>query len=392
MYLALIEARYDYQLSYLDQWAKAWKQVAEKTETFNIVRNGDLKKLQQKSNEFDLLVVLHSVTADSNSWLKRLSGIGYASRAPMILFVGNEFSSPFLSTELRLKLISEIAPEIIASQLPIECARWLYEKTGSRVVAAPPGLPDVEKFETRKARRIDFGYRGFPYPWYLLDEDRNETVESVSGLFRSLNKKIDISFSQRFDSAQWFQFLKDSSFTASSEAGSRYVFRDDEIWRPVQEYFLNQHKFSAVSNDAAGMNLLRQLPGPLKRTLKKVTSTFGVKQASLFQPDSHELETLQSLVDPTKHDHRDGKAISSRHFDAFACGTWQILKPGRYNGILDSTRHFTKYSKENLDSLIELISNPALARKMAKIAVEDLSSFHTYRVRVSQCLDVMSKD
>lgn len=386
MYLALIEARYDYQLSYLDQWAKAWKQVAKKTETFNIVRNGDLKKLQQKSNEFDLLVVLHSVTADSNSWLKRLSGISNASRAPMILFVGNEFSSPFLSTELRLKLISEIAPEIIASQLPIECARWLYERTGSRVVAAPPGLPDVEKFETREARKIDFGYRGFPYPWYLLDEDRNETVESASALFRSLNKKIDISFSQRFDSAQWFQFLKDSSFTASSEAGSRYVFRDDEIWRPVQEYFLNQHKFSAVSNDAAGMNLLRQLPGPLKRTLKKVTSTFGVKQASLFQPDSHELEALQSLVDPTKHGHRDGKAISSRHFDAIACGTWQILKPGSYNDILIPELHYTPWRPTNLPMMTELISDPESFQERTIQARESLGRAHSFGARVEGLL------
>ena len=386
MYLALIEARYDYQLSYLDQWAKAWKQFAEKTETFNIVRNEDLKKLQQKSNEFDFLVVLHSVTADSNSWFKRLSGISNASRAPMILFVGNEFSSPFLSTELRLKLISEIAPEIIASQLPIECARWLYERTGSRVVAAPPGLPDVEKFETREARRIDFGYRGFPYPWYLLDEDRNETVESASGLFRSLNKKIDISFSQRFDSAQWFQFLKGSSFTASSEAGSRYVFRDDEIWRPVQEYFLNQHKFSAVSNDATGMKLLRQLPGPLKRAIKRVTSTFGVKQASLFEPNSHELEILQSLVDPTKHDYRDGKAISSRHFDAIACGTWQILKPGSYNDILVPDLHYTPWDPANLSTMAELISDLGGLQERTNQARESLGHAHSFGARVEGLL------
>jgi hypothetical protein len=203
---------------------------------------------------------------------------------------------------------------------------------------------------------------------------------------------MDISFSQRFHSTQWFEFLKNSSFTASSEAGSRYVFRDDEIWKPVQEYFLSQHKFSAVGNDATGMNFLRQLPGTLKRALKKVTSTFGVKQASLFQPNSDELEILQSLVDPAKHDYRDGKAISSRHFDAIACGTWQILKPGGYNGILESTRHFTEYSEENLDSLVELIGDPTLSRKMAKIAVEDLSGSHTYRLRVNQCLDVIRKD
>jgi len=386
VHLALIEARYDYQLSYLDQWAKAWKQVAEKTETFNIVRNGDLKKLQQKSNEFDLLVVLHSVTADSNNWLKRLSKVGNSSRAPMILFVGNEFSSPFLSTELRLDLISDIAPEVVASQLPIECARWLYEKTSSRIVEAPSGLPEVEKVETREVRKIDFGYRGFPYPWYLLDEDRNETVDSVSGLFQSLSKKVDISFSQRFDSSQWFKFLKNSSFTASSEAGSRYVFRDDEIWKPVQEYFLRQHKFSAINNDAPGMNLLRQLPGPLKRVLKKVTTTFGVKQASLFQPDSDELELLQSLVDPCKYDYRDGKAISSRHLDAIACGTWQLLKPGRYNDILVPDLHYTPWDPMNLPRMTELISDPEILLNRTNQARESFGQAHSFTARVEGLL------
>lgn len=386
MYLALVEARYDYQLSYLDQWEKAWKKVAEKTETFNIVRNGDLNKLQHKSNEFDLLVVLHSVTADSNNWLKRLSTIGNSSRAPMILFVGNEFSSPFLSTDLRLDLISDISPEVVASQLPIECARWLYEKTGSQVVSAPPGLPDVERRETLKARNIDFGYRGFPYPWYLLDEDRNVTVESVSNLFQSLSKKVDISFTQRFDSGQWFQFLKNSSFTASSEAGSRYVFRDDKIWKPVQEYFLSQHKFSAINNDAAGMNILRQLPGPLKRALKKVTKTFGVKQASLFQPDSDELELLQSLVDPSKHEYRDGKAISSRHLDAIACGTWQILKPGRYNDILVPDLHYTPWDPMNLPKMTELISDPEILSNRSNQARESLGHAHSFAARVEGLL------
>jgi len=304
----------------------------------------------------------------------------------MVMFVGNEFSSPFLSTELRLNLISEISPEIVASQLPIECARWLYEKTGSRVVEAPPGSPDVKKDETRKVKRIDFGYRGFPYPWYLLDEDRNETVESVCALFQSLSKKVDISFAQRFDSAQWFQFLKDSSFTASSEAGSRYVFRDDEIWKPVQEYFLSQHKFSAINNDAAGMNLLRQLPGPLKGALKKVSTAFGVKQASLFQPDSNELEIIQSLFDPTKYEYRDGKAISSRHLDAIACGSWQILKPGRYNDILVPDIHYTPWDPMSLPEITELISNPEILQKRTDQARENLGHAHSFAARVEGLL------
>ena len=386
MYLGLIEAKYDYKLSYLDEWAKAWHQIAERTERFNVVQNGDLKKLHQRMKDFDLLVVLHSVTADSNSWLKKLSSINNHSRAPMILFVGNEFSSPFLSMELRLELIAQMGPDLIASQLPIDSARWLYEKTGSRVVTAPPGLPNVEKGETQETRTIDFGYRGFPYPWYLLDEDRNTTIDSVTALFNIYRKHVDISYSQRFNTLEWFDFLKQSHFTASSEAGSRFVFRNDEIWVPIKEYFLNHHKFKAINNDATGMSLLRRLPRPMKELIKQITSSVGVNQASLFKPDSREIELIRELIDPEKYEYRNGKAISSRHFDAIACGTWQILKPGNYNGILDSSRHFTEYSEANHDSIIELIENPFLSRKMANYALEDLSSTHTYYMRVRQCL------
>lgn len=386
MYLGLIEARYDYQMSYLDQWAKAWRGAATKVENFNIVRKEEHESLLRKANQFDLLVALHSVTADSNYWLERLSRLSHTSRSPLILFVGNEFSSPFLSTETRLKNISDVAPEIIATQIPVESARWLYESTGSLVVAAPPGLPDITFPAEQASRKIDLGYRGFPYPWYLLDEDRNSTTKEVSDLFKSLDKKVDISYTQRFNSNEWFEFLQNSFFTASSEAGSRYVFRDDAIWQPVQEYFSTHHKFSAVKNDAVGMTLLRQLPAPLKRFLKRITNAAGVNQASLYQPSSQEIKQLKALIDPSRFEFRDGKAISSRHFDAIACGTWQLLKPGSYNDILEPEVHYSPWEPTNFSVISELIANPNMAREKAREALENLKSSQTYRIRVDGLL------
>jgi hypothetical protein len=351
VYLGLIEARYDYQLSYLDQWALAWQRASTKTEKFNLVKKVDVARLQKMCRDFDLLVVLHSVTADSNSWLARLASLTETNRAPMIFFVGNEFSSPFLSTKTRLNLISQVAPEIIASQLPLDCASWLYERTRSKVVAAPPGIPDITFPKSPMKREIDLGYRGFPYPWYLLDYERNNTVVEVVELFQSRQRKIDVSYTQRFNSIHWFNFLKNSNFTVSSEAGSKFVFRDDEVWRPIQEYFQSHHKFSAIKNDATGMNFLRKLPGPMKSLLKRATSSVGVNQASLYKPDSLEIEKLKSLIDLSTHEYRDGKAISSRHLDAIACGTWQILKPGSYNDILKPNKHFTPWNPSEISRI-----------------------------------------
>ena len=386
MYLGLIEARYDYQLSYLDQWALAWQEASTKFETFNLVKTEDVKRLQKMCRDFDLLVVLHSVSADSNSWLNQLASLSHADRAPIILFVGNEFSSPFLSTDSRLNLITQVSPEIIASQLPLECASWLYEKTRSNVVAAPPGIPNIAFPKLSKTRDIDLGYRGFPYPWYLLDDERNNTVNEVVDLFKMSQKRIDISFFRRFNSIQWFEFLKNSNFTVSTEAGSKFVFRGDDVWRPIQEYFQSHHKFSAIKNDASGMNFFRRLPGPAKRLLKRVTSSIGVNQASLYKPDAEEIQILESLIDFSKHEYRNGKAISSRHLDAIVCGTWQILKPGAYNDILKPNKHFTPWEPSEIPRIQEMIKEDGLLQSKAVAAWEDLSPNHSYRSRVNQLL------
>ena len=128
-------------MSYLDQWKSAWLNASTKSEVFNLAQSGSIKKLSSKIRQFDLLVVLHTVTADSNSWLEKLSTISDQSRPGMVMFIGNEFSSPFLSTEKRLDLIAKISPEFIATQLQIDSAKWLYERVGSKVIATPPGMP-----------------------------------------------------------------------------------------------------------------------------------------------------------------------------------------------------------------------------------------------------------
>jgi hypothetical protein len=47
---------------------------------------------------------------------------------------------------------------------------------------------------------------------------------------------VDASHEKRLNSSEWFNFLSRSRFTLSSEAGAKFIFRDDEIWKPVKEY------------------------------------------------------------------------------------------------------------------------------------------------------------
>jgi hypothetical protein len=373
-------------MSYLDQWKSAWLNASTKSEVFNLAQSGSFKKLSSKIRQFDLLVVLHTVTADSNSWLEKLSIISDRSRPAMVMFIGNEFSSPFLSTEKRLDLIAKISPEFIATQLPIDSAKWLYERIGSKVIAAPPGMPLLATKTRSTSRDIDLGFRGFRYPWYLMDNERNNVVDQVIDIFKSQNLVVDASHEKRLNSSEWFDFLSRSRFTVSSEAGAKYIFRDDQIWNPVKEYFATEKKFSALNNDVSGMNLLRRLPSPLKSMLKKFLSNFGLNQGSLYKPDSKELEKLISLVDLAKYESRNGKCISSRHFDAIAAGTWQILAPGKYNNIIFPKSNYTELNINNFDEILEFIENEK-KRKFFHIATfEALYENNSYSARVAQIL------
>lgn len=339
---------------------------------------------QKESSNFDLIVVLHSVSSDSNLWLQKLSKVQVTSRPPMIMFVGNEFSSPFLSTEKRLDLISQISPDFIASQLPIDSAKWLYERVRSKVIAAPPGMPLLATKNRSTSRDIDLGFRGFRYPWYLMDNERNNVVDQVIDVFNKQKLVVDASHEKRLNSSEWFNFLARSRFTVSSEAGAKYIFRDDQIWDPVKEYFATEKKFSALENDVGGMSLLRRLPAPLKSILKKFLSNLGLNQGSLYKPDSKELEKLISLVDLKKYESRNGKCISSRHFDAITAGTWQILAPGNYNELLIPNTHFTPWEATN--NFRALIENEVSRKSLSIQAFDDLSQNHSYETRVNTVL------
>ncbi len=373
-------------MSYLDQWKSAWLNASTRSEVFNLAQSGSIKKLSSKIRQFDLLVVLHTVTADSNSWLEKLSRISDQSRPAMVMFIGNEFSSPFLSTEKRLDLVAKISPEFIATQLPIDSAKWLYERVGSKVIAAPPGMPLLATNNSSTSRDIDLGFRGFRYPWYLMDNERNNVVDQVIDVFKNRNLIVDASHDKRLNSSEWFDFLSRSRFTVSSEAGAKYIFRDDQVWNPVKEYFATEKKFTALENDVSGMSLLRRIPAPLKSILKKFLSNLGLNQGSLYKPETKELEKLISLVDLGKFESKNGKCISSRHFDAIAAGTWQILAPGQYSKILKPNLHFFSYDNVHLDDLIADIKNEDLRKSLARHAWEDLHLENTYAVRVKTIL------
>ena len=391
MRLALIEAVYDYKMSYLNEWRAAWSGIADSVQPVNVLKARDIANFKKELHSFDLIVSLHSINADSNAWLPKVESIFSERTCPLVMFVGNEYSNPWLSTEVRLRHIKSVYPEIVATQLNLDSADWLYRGTTKKVVAAPHGLPMGVKPLDSINRPVDFGVRGFRYPWYLLDDERNDTLEAVEATVAALGGKVDSSETQRFGHNEWFKFLGSTKITASSEAGSRYLFNTDDVWIPVLERLSREGgTLRALSNDAKGMTVARRLPAPLKSLLRKIAKTIGIEQGSTAVLDSEFLAELRSLVKVEQFPHVDGKALSSRHLDAIATGTWQILKAGRYSDVLIPGIHYSAWDPGNG---AEIVSDALQAFQdgRAEQAYATLEANHSYSSRVRDILRALDE-
>lgn len=387
MEIAIIEARYPYKMSYLDEWLNAWKLASRQAQTFNVLNNSELKKLQKSLSNFDLIVILHSVTADSNKWLNDLINILSGRKCPLILFVGNEYSNPWLSIEKRLENIKQINPEVIATQLTQKSGEFLYEGLGAKVVETPHALPLRQSSSDHKIdRHLDLGFRGFDYPWYLLDSDRNDIVEEVKDFYFSSKLSVDVSKSERLDKENWYKFLKSCKTTVASEGGSNYIFRTDEIWAEALTYLDSVSAIEYLSNDFFGAKLLRSLPGSVKSNLRLIGKFLGKEQGATSTLSKEVLHQVLRRIDVNDYQHVSGKALTSRHMDAIYCGTWQILTPGDYNGVLSAGNHYSAWDATNPRSVLLEVEEAVKSNKSANI-YEELIQTNSYQSRINRLLD-----
>ena len=386
MRIAIVEARYPYKMSYLDEWVSAWEANFEICDVYNVCKQSDLDRLKKIIPSYDLVVALHSITADSNLWLRKLDPIVKNRKCPLIIFVGNEYSSPWLSTEQRLSGIADLGPEIIATQLPSEAGNFLYGDLCLRVVEIPHALPKRVTLEEKKSKRdIHLGFRGFLYPWYLLDDDRNSIVEEVSRFYKELDLRVDVSTSERLDKKQWYQFLQRCESTVSSEGGSKYVFKTDDVWRDALSYLLEVNGKKYLKNDFKGSGVLRKLPYGLKKQLRQVGDLLGVSHGGSSEESSEVLKEVATKVRPHDYEYVLGKAMTSRHLDAVACGTWQLLTPGTYSGVLRPYEHFTPWDSEDPNrSYEEAFNNIESGRNME--IYNELEPYNSHESRISTLL------
>ena len=386
MRIALIEAFYDYNMSYLDEWRNAWTENSGSVISINLLKSRDIKTLEKSIPELDLIVMLHTVNGDSNQWLPRVIPALQRRKCKLVTHVGNEFSSPWLSMETRLDHLRQIAPDIIATQISLKSAEWLYRSSNAKVVFAPHGMPTLDSISVKNQRNIDLGLRGFKYPWFLLDDERNNTIDEVLNVSRNLGFKVDSSSTKRFGRDEWFEFLSRTKITTSTEAGSKYVFDTDEVWQPALRAIAKEAGITRqLESDAVGMKFARQLPAPLKLKLRKFARVLNIEQGAVAEIDENLAARLYSMTKFEEYPSVDGKALSSRHLDSIATGTWQILRPGEYGGILIPGSHYSLWDKNNGESILNDARN-AFHDGRAEKARSSLQGGNSYSSRVQDIL------
>lgn len=385
----ILTLAYPHRASYYDDWRDAFtSSPAFRCRVMNIL---DLKPadLARAIEKVDAVVMLHACNSDALDYLRPLAPVlGQRKRARLLTFVGNEYNSPYLSTTERVDLFRQARCDIVATQLLQEAGQFLYAETGARIIAVPHAL-NPEAFKpgpAHPARRIDIGVKGYRYPAFLGDEDRNRMIGYFQDNARRVGLEVDISEDKRLSREQWARFLGDCRGTISTETGSWYLERDDARIGRIHDYFKQRRTGVVISNESRLRRMARRLPSPVKSALWRVLKSGPVRFEVLDDANIpfSELEPLFFRDEPRPPVY--GKAISSRHFDAIGAKTCQIMMRGRFNDILQPNEHYIAVAPDfsDADDAVRRFKDAGERQRIVDQAYDYVMSAHTYAHRAAQ--------
>jgi hypothetical protein len=398
----VLYARYTDKLSYYDDWQYAFETHPDFcTRSVNICDGGNLRTVKRSIGEYDLIVLLHSVNADTLVFIEPYRSVLKDRKGKLLSFVGNEVNLPRISMKAKIDFIKDVSVELIGTQLPLEAGRWLYvECRGSSVVALPHAL-NPEAFRPiilNDERPIDIGARSHKYWSCLGDNERNDLYGFFARYPFIPPLKMDIDTKSRFDRSGWSVFLNQCKGTISNEAGTYYLERDDATVRKIQASVESQQKKKGskiVKPDSLPERLWRFVPKHLKEVVKAPLNRFLKSLNVSYYSDIYEqldfIETFERFFKDINRCPVYSKAISSRHFDAIGTKTCQIMLEGRYNDILKADEHFIalKHDFSNITEVMIRFLDSTFHQVMVDRTYEYILDQHTYRHRIDAVRDLM---
>lgn len=384
--LALI---YPNRVSYYDDWRDAFEQHPGYECTVRNIMTLTPDQLRQEIDTFDAVILLHSCNSDTLDYFAPLAPVlAERRRAKVATFVGNEFNFPYVSTAERVRLFATARCDIVATQLLQEAGDHLYAASGARIVSMPHALNPVVFTPGPEKRERDIGVRGYKYPPYLGDDDRNTMMRFFSENGARLGLSIDVGEDKRLDRADWARFLQTSYGTITTETGSWYISPNDELIDRIYAYLKSKRSGIVISNESPLRRAARHLPSPVKAVLWRLLQKgpIGFEVLDDYNTSFEELNEVFFKHEPRAPAY--GKAISSRHFDAIGAGTCQIAYRGRFNDIMVADEHYLALERDlsNADAVIARFNDRGERSRIASAAYEMVMAGHTYRHRAEAML------
>ena len=341
----------------------------------------------RRSQDADLIVVLHACTADTLDHVEPLVAALGQRRGRLVSFVGNEVNLPWSPLGPKIAWLRAVRPDIIATQLLVECGHYLYEGCAKRIISLPHALntaifrPQAHPLE----RPIDLGARSYRYLAYLGDDDRNRIYDFFLQHRFEPPLALDFSTEHRFDRAGWADFLGRCKGTIATEAGTWWLERDDRTVLAIRRWAAERQRGIVIPADSALQRLGRRLPHGLKTWLKRNLKRGLIRHEAFAAETLNSTEVFERFFAKLDKPPIYGKCISSRHFDAIGAGTVQIMFPGRYNDILEADRHYLSLKPDfsNIDTVIERLRDPNERRRISDSALEHILAGHTYAHRIA---------
>lgn len=388
-------AQYTDRLSYYDDWLDAFSGAPQfEIVPFNVAgqETGTLPRLLEA---VDAVVLLHSTNGDSTMYMAPHIEVLARRRVPLLTFVGNEVNLPGSPIADKRKLFETLRPEYIATQLPLEAGKYLFEDVASRsVVAIPHALNPAAYHPTiaSEDRPLDVGARAARYLPHLGDDDRNRLLRWFADHGSSHGLKIEIS-DQRLDRSGWAAYLNQCKATVATEAGSWFLERDDAIVNAIRDDVLSRRtKGFVLRNDSSLRRLGHRLPWWMRSMARLAMRNGPIRHEALVNEQIDPGDIFDRFFAGRQRPSFYGKCISSRHFDAAGTRTCQIMFRGRFNDILVADEHYLALEPDfsNIDEVLAAFRDPARRRQVADAAFDLVKSKHTYAHRMQQVYDLLA--
>lgn len=390
--------------SYYYDWQQAFiESEYYDCDNYNLYRLENVSILKKKINQYDLIVALHSTNGSGNNVKFNYPYIPTLQnrRCKLVMFVGNEVNIAAIGERLvdRLQVVHLLRPELLATQLPIESAKILYEDYPTEVIEVTHALnPNVFVPKVaQKDRKKDFGIRTGRYPTYLGDNDRNKILDFVVENANKYRLEIDINtdYSKKLGPEEWCDFLNEFRGTLGNESGGYFLEKNDATVMKVRSYIYERSNIrdprivtalvTFFSKYRPWLNYSTAIKAEhffRKLLPKSVFQTFDLNNAlKLIDYDFDEIyDKFYKNYGPALN----GRAISSRHFDAIGSGTCQLLVEGHYNGILKPDEHYISLKRDysNFDDCISRFKDLNYRDNMTSKAYDYVISNHTLSHRV----------